>query len=157
ADGSILVAKGNLDSGYQPTRVLRRPLPPTLLQIWSPVIAGVSITLLILSVARAGPGPQRRSGSPKLGRRLCARQHGLGIVARWGMIVVALMGLNLASAVYRPLPDPAEEWLAHHYLTSENLILTSDGSIMVQPAGRNLDVRADGGAESERPLGGNGL
>ncbi|MBX6314881.1 MAG: hypothetical protein IRY99_18485 [Isosphaeraceae bacterium] len=51
ADGTILQGSGNAETGYRLTRVIRRPPRPSLLQIWSPVLASVAITLGVLVVA----------------------------------------------------------------------------------------------------------
>jgi hypothetical protein len=63
-DGTIEIGTGNAEIGYRRTRVLWRPLPPSLLRVWSPVIASVTITFLVLIVAVWRTSTQHRNDLP---------------------------------------------------------------------------------------------
>ena len=90
--GLICTYEGNTQSTtgtivYKLWSVGRGPLPPSLVQAWSPVIASVSITLLVLSlrpkyrgtVSRGAPASDRRSGShpaaPRMARTAIRGDH----------------------------------------------------------------------------------
>jgi hypothetical protein len=92
--------------GWRMSELRRDPVPPTLLQIWSPIMAGVSISLLILLVPFDPTAPGRRSapinddrggGSERWSRRL--------IAARLIAVVLALILFNVAGAVNGPRPE----------------------------------------------------
>ena len=60
-------------------RVVQDPLPDTLPQIWSPVIASASITLLVLAAFLVEPAPRR--GGRGNSRRRSAHQAAIGMAA----------------------------------------------------------------------------
>lgn len=95
------------DDGLRLVLVEIRPLPPGLVAIWAPVIASVSITLLVLFVPWGRPSGERGPSPPAT---QASRSPAKVSVARWIVIVVALVGLNLAGAVYRPPPHRTESW-----------------------------------------------
>ena len=83
----------------------RDPVPSTLMQIWSPIMASVSISLLIVLVPfgpiapgrrRAPINPDRGGGSERWTCRL--------IAARVIAVVLALILLNITGAVSGPRP-----------------------------------------------------
>jgi hypothetical protein len=117
-------------TGYRLAEVLREPLPPTLLQIWSSVIASTSITLLVFLVPWAPPAsPQRNTSSQDEGDQPTRLPR---FAVRWVTIGVSLIGLNVAGAVSRPPPDRSELPLNYRNLfggTPRTLIVTIDGSI----------------------------
>ena len=117
--------------------VMRVPLPPTLLRIWSPVMASASITLLVLIVWLWDWGALRRGMARDTGRAAYTRPRRLWLTPRWSVIVipmsneefqmfcwlwlaarwmvviiVAPIALNLAAAVSRPTPDGYKVQLA---------------------------------------------
>ncbi len=104
-DAIHVVVARSVKTGEHLERVVWPVPPPNLLQIFSPVIASVSITLLVLTVPWASPAPRSHRAPSATGstEESSPSRHG---AVRLAMIVAALIGLNVASAVYRPLPDP---------------------------------------------------
>ena len=80
------------------------PLPPTLLQIWSPVMAGVSISLLILLVPSRRTASRRRGASSDLEgeepERWSRRLMAIRVIA----VSLALILFNVVGAVSGPRP-----------------------------------------------------
>ncbi|MGP0064669.1 MAG: hypothetical protein ACLQGP_13860 [Isosphaeraceae bacterium] len=84
------------------SEVWRAPLPATRLQVWSPVIASVSITVLVLALSCwSWNGPPRCAHSDAGGRQRPGSST-LRTAARWGLLITSLIALNLAGAVHRP-------------------------------------------------------
>jgi hypothetical protein len=110
ADGNIVFDLGKLDTGERLVRRVQR-LPPQLatLEIWSPVVACVSITVLVLAALIALSRSRHRSELTTVDGPGCARlpRHWLAIL--WGTIAVALVGLNIAGAASRQIMDPTEQ------------------------------------------------
>ena len=101
--GPIRQTNGRI--GARLTEVWRLPLPPALLQVWSPVIASASITLLVLTVCLRDSGALPESVPADVGWRGRSLPPHLWFAARWVMVAIALIGLNLASALYQPTFD----------------------------------------------------
>ncbi len=111
SDGSIHVHQ-RLDqrTGPRPmVRILYRRLPPTAIQIWSPVLAAAAITILVISVPIGFPARRRDSSHT---RETGSRTGRVRAVFRWVIIGLALITLNLAGAAYRPpaYPNDQEVW-----------------------------------------------
>jgi hypothetical protein len=105
ADSSIEIGSGNAETGYRLERVVRCLPPPSLLQVWSPVVACAAFTLLVPVV----PGRRVFRGTS---RTLRSRAMA---AARWTTILAALIAMNVACFVYRPLPgDTIPEWSLLH-------------------------------------------
>jgi hypothetical protein len=92
--------------GWRMSELRRDPVPPTLLQMWSPIMASVSISLLILLIPFGSRASGRRSapinddrggGSGRWSRWL--------IAARMIAVVLALILFNVAGAVSGPRPE----------------------------------------------------
>ncbi len=83
-DRSVWYSRGNAETGYQLARVERPPTRPGLLRIWSPVIASVAVSLLVMILATWPAGPSRR---PRL---------------RWAALGAVLIALNVAGFAYWP-------------------------------------------------------
>jgi hypothetical protein len=62
-DGLVEYGVGNAETGYRRTRVMLPTRRPTLLRIWSPVVAGVGLSLLTLGLAT-----RRRASSNQIER-----------------------------------------------------------------------------------------
>jgi hypothetical protein len=101
-DGSTDYGAGNFETGYRRTLVVWRPLPPRLLQVWSPLIASVACTLLVVLVPWWRSTSPRQTDTANADRYPVMRGPRLWFPARSIAIVMALIGLNLAAAVYRP-------------------------------------------------------
>jgi hypothetical protein len=120
---------------YRLKEVVREPLPPTLLHIWAPVMASVSITLLVLAGSWSGRASgERDPASIGNGERLPFLFH-LGPSARRITIAAALIGLNVAALPSRPPPDRSQFVLDYRALfggTPTIIIFELDGG-SVQP------------------------
>ena len=90
-------------AGYRLIEVIREPLPPTLLRIWSPLIASTAITLLVLVVPPARLASRTTTTISNAGGDSPIRPNLRWRVARVAAIVAALFGLNLGGVV-----SPAE-------------------------------------------------
>jgi hypothetical protein len=98
--------KAALSIDPREARLIRRPPRPNLLQILSPIIASVSITLLVVIV------PQFRRQSSQASHEYPLEKHAsLKWDSCWlAFMIIALIGLNIAGAVYRRPPHPADPW-----------------------------------------------
>lgn len=108
-DGAIHLAVARMKTGEALERVIW-PVPrPSLLQISSPVIASLSVTLLVLAAPRTRLAPRDQPAPEAAGpsERPSPTRWGVGL---WVTIAAALIGLNLAGAAYQPLPESADEW-----------------------------------------------
>ena len=125
--------------GWRLVSVGRRPLPPTPLRIWSPVLASVSVTLLILLV------PCRRA-MRSIGLLRSTRSDRSQLVGRAPRvirdlaIVLALLALNIAGAASRPLPGRSS--------------IDLDCRRMFGGVPRTLAIRIDGTIVQRHPLDG---
>ena len=110
ADGNTVFDLGKLDTGERLVRRVQR-LPPQLatLEIWSPVVACVSITVLVLAAPIALSRSRHGSELTTVDGPGCARlpSHWLAILR--ATIAVALVGLNIAGAASRQIMDPTEQ------------------------------------------------
>ena len=149
ADGTIEI--GRRRYGTRRTdikRIVLPPPPPTLLQIWSPLIASILVTILVLVVACERPALQHRSVHSNGAAPTLVRLQRLWLAARWLIIVMALVGLNLVAALYRPPPDPYDDQLESPIRSSADLLVKPDGGIEIQPlGGERLVMKPDGGYE----------
>jgi hypothetical protein len=93
-------------------RALQEPLAETLAQIWSPVIASASFTILVLALSLSRPLELRRGPRGQVDEIPRERPMRWRQVTNRVMIAVALIGLNFAGAVYPPTLGPAELELA---------------------------------------------
>jgi hypothetical protein len=140
ADGTIEIGRGQAgEPGRIIERVMLRPYTPTTQQVWSPVIASVCATILVLVVPRWG----RRTHS--IGNVQLARFR---LAARWLLIVVALVGLNLsATNVFRPPLRFIDEQLQNSLISAGELLAKADGSVELRPVGGVGLFKPDGGYE----------
>ncbi len=167
-NGTIEIGRGIYGSPReQIKRIVLAPTAPTTLQIWSPLIASVSVTILMVVAPRKRPGSQRggiHSNGDSLSPRWLRR---LWLVVRWLMIVMALVGLNLVATLYRPAPAPFDDLLESPIRSTADLLVKPNGGIEIQPHGNplvmkpdggagRLVIKADGSADSQSPTGGHG-
>jgi hypothetical protein len=95
-DGIGYTYQGGMRQGWRICTVSRQPLPPTLPEIWAPVMASVSISLMILLV----PSWRARGRPP----RVRARSSGRVLAVRVLGVVGSLILLNVAGALSGPRP-----------------------------------------------------
>jgi hypothetical protein len=154
ADGFTSVYQEVSGGGYRLTEVVREPLPPSLLRIWSPVVASALITLLVLVVPSAHPDLRHNVATPYAGGGQPDRLHFLRPSARWLTIIAALIGLNIAGAVSRPPPDRSDIALAYDSLfggVPSVIILKIDGRAVAQRLVDGSDLlRPTGPGDSEQ-------
>lgn len=126
SDGSVQLGSGNAE--FQLEHIVWRLLPPTLLQIWSPVIAAAAITILVLVLGSGPPISGQRTFSGKL-------------LGRWAVIALALVGLNLAAAVYGP------PWNDDYpgYMPWQSSFREGEGTMICKPDGSILAYQGDPG------------
>jgi hypothetical protein len=84
-----------------------QPFAPNLAEVWAPAIASLSITLLVFFVPLGIAASRRVAISPVAAGWPASRSRAW-LAARWLAIATALIGLNFAGAVYRPLRGPGE-------------------------------------------------
>ena len=83
------------------------------------------------------------------------------------MMVMALVGLNLVAALYRPAPAPFDDLLESPIRSTADLLVKPNGGIEIQPHGNPLVMKPDGRAgrlvlkahgstDSQSPTGGHG-
>jgi hypothetical protein len=108
ADGNVRFEVGMLATGERLVRVVRPLQPPTATEVWSPFIATGSITLLVLLVRHAPLTSRRGAFWSSSGARHEIHVNWVELTAWWGTMAAALVGLNLAGAAYRPLPEAGE-------------------------------------------------
>jgi hypothetical protein len=135
SDGSISVYAGNAETGRQLTRVVRPLCAPPILQICSPAIAASSVTFLVITLLWAIPDSKRGviSASAEAMPRTRTARVCVWIAMRRLTLAVSLIGLNVAGAVYRPLPDREELVVDNRYLSSSTRVshvFTRDGAYL---------------------------
>jgi len=153
ADGNMRFDLGKLRTGERLVGVVRRRRPPTLVQIWSPVIASASITLLVLLVPFGRSASWHRSPLSNVGGHPPTRLARGWFAARWATIVAALIGLNITGAVYRPLLDPSEQRPASDVYFGGSMFLDEAGNFLFNRRDGTLIFRnADGSLERPATL-----
>ena len=100
-DGNARQTNGRII--YKLWSVGRGLSPLTLLQAWSPVIASVSITLLVLAVRFWDAGTVRRSNPPQSGGVAPTRRPRERLALRLMAIIIAMIALTFISSVFRPI------------------------------------------------------
>jgi hypothetical protein len=111
-DGSEGIVRLDLvdpKTGARLIRVVMGQFPPSLVEIWSPVIASVSISLLVFLVPFENLASWLQSVPTEGGDGIPASSSACRRVARWAVILAALIGLNGAGAVQRPQLDASEQ------------------------------------------------
>ena len=95
---------GTFQTGQHLVGIVKLPPPqPSGVEIWSPAIAVASITLLVVLLGRRAPGREHALSTSGLGPRRRLRNRWLNL---WGMMLAtALIGLNFACFIYRPILD----------------------------------------------------
>ena len=117
-------------------RALQEPLAETLAQIWSPVIASASFTILVLALSLSRPLELRRGPRGQVDEIPRERPMRWRQVTNRVMIAVALIGLNFAGAAYSPTLGPAELELALQYHKGGIYLIKADGSFEPQHTGQ---------------------
>ncbi len=80
-----------------------RNFEPTVLQVWSRAIASASITLLVLTGSAWDWGTVRRSTTTHTGEVAHGRRARSWLVARLGVMVIALITIAIIGMVFRPI------------------------------------------------------
>lgn len=106
-DGALHLVAGRSRSGDRLERIVWPLMRPGLLQIASPVVASVSITILVLTVFGSGLTPRNRPAPPLDSQPAEGPSPPGRRWVRWTTIAAGLIGLNLAALAYRSLPDVA--------------------------------------------------
>jgi hypothetical protein len=88
---------------YKLWSVERAPLPPSLLQAWSPVIASVSITLLVLTLRPWYRATVSRSAPPQTGGAAPTRRPREWLAPRLMAIIVAMIAMIFVYMVFEPI------------------------------------------------------
>ena len=123
-------------------RIVLAPSTPTTLQICSPLIASVLLTILVLVVPQTRSGLQRCGAVPVGDLQSTVRPR---LVGRRLMIVSALVGLNLVAARHRRAPDPYDDRMETPIRSTADLLVKPDGAIVPRPVGGYfLVVKPDG-------------
>jgi len=126
-------------------RIVRAPSTPTTLQICSPLIASVLLTVLVLVVPQTRPILQRPVAAPAGDLHSDVRPRRLRLVLRPLIIVLALFGLNLVAARYRRAPDPYDDRMETPVRSTADLFVKPDGTVEPRPVGGHfLVVKPDG-------------
>ena len=142
--GDIHFGLGLLDTGELLVRIMRLPGWPSFLETWSPVIASLSASLLILTVVLGGmsvrcppAGPGRADDrSP---RRSLRESRVTATTA------VALIGLNIAGALFGRFPEPGQEEPHPKNFSGPTAVPDQDGSLAVEDgAGRIVRISPTG-------------
>jgi hypothetical protein len=144
-DGMVEIGRGHGTPRQEITRIVRAPSTPTTLQLWSPLIASVLLTILVFVVPLTRPDLERHGAAPA-GDPLSATQpRRLRLVGGWLVIVSALVGLNLAAARYRRAPDPYDDRLESPLRSTADIFVKPDGGVEPRPVGGSfLVVKPDG-------------
>ncbi len=127
--GNVRFRLGQLATGEHLVRVMWLPWLPTFVEIWSPVIASVSVTLLALVVVPVCPVSRSRRGTPKTASDVAKRRSPFRL-ARWATIAAALIGLNVAGALYRVFPQPGEETPSPSVFAELAMVLDKQGGLL---------------------------
>jgi hypothetical protein len=142
----IHIDLGALESGEQLVRVVRWSPPPTHAGVWSLVVASVSITLLVLLVpllprtALLGSTLTMFGGGPPPIRSHAWR------AARRLTILAALIGLNVAGAVYRPLPGSSKQPPSPVLFFDSDTFLDEEGNFLHNHLDESLEIIRTNGA-----------
>lgn len=142
-NGTIEVGRGYGSPRQELERIVLAPPPTTTLQVWSPLIASVLLTILVAVVPRPPSSLPRRSLDSTGDPLLLVRQWGPGPTPRWLIAVSALVGLNLLAALYRQ-PDPYDERIESPLRSTAELLAGTDGWVEIQPRGNPLVMEPDG-------------
>lgn len=147
--GKTEIGRGRYGTGRQRIeRIVLRPPPPNILQIWSPLVASTSLTILVLVVPWERRALSRWAAQPDGTVPSPARRPCLWAAVKWLMIFAALAGLNLAAALYRGTPDPPDDELDSPIQSSADLLIKPDGAIEIRPLGKHMMMKPDGRYES---------
>lgn len=105
SDGSIYSTRADGTGEKSVVRILYRRLPPTTLQIWSPLLATVAISILAIAVPIGFSARHQRGRLSSHDRAALSRIDPVRGLVRWVVIGAGLIALNFAGAAYRPPPD----------------------------------------------------
>lgn len=146
-------ARGNISISWEDrrtkrsrlVRVVKYPPPPNLMAVWSPIVASASLSVLVLVLLTWSPPSLSDDARSPRGGRGTLPWSGVGAVSRSVLIVVSLVGLNVAAVTYRSpprstdpwsegyrLPDPVHQSLNSRssYLAYGTVVYRLDGSIV---------------------------
>ena len=147
-NGDIRFGFGGLATGEELIRIMSLPRRPTLLQIGAPIIASASTTLLVFMVLMGRPSSRLRRGALEAAGGLAARRSPLRLV-RWATIAAALIGLNVAGAVYGPFPEPGEEQPCPAVFNDPAMVPDEEGGLLFRDRANRVVKRLANG--DERP------
>jgi hypothetical protein len=119
-------------------RVLIEPARLTPPQVWCPIIASLSITLLVFVALPLRSTPNDLAGSQKPGWKARPKLTRVAAAARWTAFTLALLALNAAATIYRPCSAPNEAEPARQYLKGGLYLLFADGSFAFERPWRDL-------------------
>ena len=133
--------------------VLREPLPPTLPEVWAPIIAGASITFLVLALSLAGPVRLRRVVNYAAEDGPVPPPSEWRQVVAWGTVAIALAGLNFAAIAYSPPLSSSDTRLARRYFEGGSYLGRADGTFAFIRPYRDLIITSprEGGLAQPSP------
>jgi hypothetical protein len=142
----IRIDLGELETGERLVRVERRSPPPTLAEVWSPVVASVSITLLVLLVPLVPPTALHARTLTMFGGGPPPIRSHAWLAARRLTILAGLIGLNVAGAVYRPLPDARKQPPSPVQFFDSDTFLDEEGNFLHNHLDESLEIIRTNGA-----------
>jgi hypothetical protein len=148
-DRNLRLELGRFATGEALVRVVRGARQrPNLMEIWSPLIASASLTLLVVTVATERAAYRHRVNSSPAGSYPLSQLHGVFTKVRRATIVAALVALNVVAAIHRPLPVPRERGRTPNEFFDLTGFFAKDGShFFKRPDGGLVIRRADGTRE----------
>ncbi len=136
--GETLFEIGRLGPGVGLRRMMVLPQPLSLLETWSPLIAAVSLSILVIRLRLGRPIGGLSSTEP--GRA----DHRW---SEWLVIGAALVGLNVAAACFDTFPRPGSEEPFPPKFLDASTVPDEDGSLVVEDSSYHLIRRLPGSTE----------
>jgi hypothetical protein len=137
---------GVLETGERLVRVVNWSPPSTLAEIWSPVVASLSITLLVFLVPSLPPTVANRSTATIVAGDPPSIRSQAWLAARCLTILAALISLNFAGAVHRPLLEPSKQPPSPLLFFDLNTFLDEEGNFIHNHLDETLEIIMANGA-----------
>jgi len=137
---------GKLSTGEMLVRVMWLARRPSTAEVWSPLAASASASLLLLTMLLGRTSAQGRRGSSDVVREPAEQRSPFGLM-RCAMVGTALIALNVAAFMYGRFPEPGEEWPCPKVFDDPAAVPDWDGSLCVRDGSYRIIKRAVGGAE----------